>query len=79
MLNWLPLMTDFGHYQMSGRGISYSGEHIMDDDEVSAEVIQLLHYETCVPCRALKRRFDLDDDYIEALKIDIIRGETACR
>ncbi len=44
----------------------------MDYDELVAKVIELLQREKRVPYRALKRRFDLDDEYIEDLKMDLI-------
>ncbi len=44
----------------------------MDYDELVAKVIELLEREKRVPYRALKRRFDLDDDYIEDLKDELI-------
>jgi class 3 adenylate cyclase len=47
----------------------------MDYDEVVAKVIELLQREKRVPYRSLKRRFDLDEDYIEDLKIDLIEAK----
>src|SRR5262245_38894068 len=47
----------------------------MDYDELVAKVIELLQREKRVPYRILKRRFDLDDDYIEDLKIDLIEAK----
>ena len=47
----------------------------MDYDDVLARVIDLLQRDKRVPYRALKRRFDLDDNYIEDLKIDIIEAK----
>ena len=47
----------------------------MDYDELVAKVIELLQQEKRVPYRALKRRFALDDDYIEDLKIDLIEAK----
>jgi hypothetical protein len=47
----------------------------MDYDELVAKVIELLQREKRVPYRALKRRFDADDDYIEDLKIDLIEAK----
>jgi class 3 adenylate cyclase len=44
----------------------------MDYDELVAKVIELLQREKRVPYRALKRRFDFDDDYIEDLKDELI-------
>src|SRR6266480_3133111 len=47
----------------------------MDYDELVAKVIELLQREKRVPYRSLKRRFDVDDDYIEDLKIDLIEAK----
>jgi class 3 adenylate cyclase len=44
----------------------------MDYDELVAKVIDLLQREKRVPYRALKRRFSIDDDYIEDLKDELI-------
>jgi hypothetical protein len=41
-------------------------------DEVLAQVIALLQREGRVSYRALKRRFDLDDEYVEDLKTEIV-------
>ena len=41
-------------------------------DEVLAQVIDLLRREGRVAYRVLKRRFALDDEYIEDLKADLI-------
>src|SRR2546422_11580749 len=47
----------------------------MDYDALVAKGIELLQREKRVPYRVLKRRFDLDDDYIEDLKIDLIEAK----
>src|SRR5215831_15887569 len=47
----------------------------MDYDELVAKVIELLQREKRIPYRVLKRRFDLDEDYIEDLKIDLIEAK----
>jgi class 3 adenylate cyclase len=47
----------------------------MDYDELVAKVIELLQREKRVPYRVLKRRFELDDDYIEDLKVDLIEAK----
>jgi class 3 adenylate cyclase len=44
----------------------------MTFDEVLAQVIALLQREGRVSYRALKRRFDLDDEYIEDLRTEIV-------
>ena len=40
----------------------------MTFDEMLAQVLALLQREQRVSYRALKRRFDLDDEYLEDLK-----------
>src|SRR5437870_1404018 len=47
----------------------------MDYDALVAKVIELLQREKRVPYRILKRRFDLDDAYIEDLKMDLIEAK----
>ena len=47
----------------------------MDYDALVAKVIELLQREKRVPYRSLKRRFDVDDDYIADLKIDLIEAK----
>ena len=47
----------------------------MDYDALLSQVIALLQREKRVPYRSLKRRFDLDDEYIDDLKIDIIEAK----
>jgi hypothetical protein len=44
----------------------------MEYDALVAKVIELFQREKRVPYRAFKRRFDVDDEYIEDLKIDLI-------
>jgi class 3 adenylate cyclase len=44
----------------------------MTFDEILAQVRELLQREERVSYRALKRRFDLDDDYLEDLKAELI-------
>src|SRR5215470_12579295 len=56
-------------------GSQRSGAPAMDYEELVAKVIELLQREKRVPYRVLKRRFDLDDDYIEDLKIDLIEAK----
>src|SRR5216683_7794489 len=56
-------------------GSQPSGASAMDYDALVAKVIELLQREKRVPYRVLKRRFDLDDDYIEDLKIDLIEAK----
>ena len=47
----------------------------MTFDEVLTNVIDLLQRQGRVSYRALKRRFDLDDDYLEDLKDEIIKAQ----
>jgi class 3 adenylate cyclase len=47
----------------------------MTFDEVLAQVVDLLQREGRVSYRTLKRRFDLDDDYLEDLKAEIMQAK----
>ena len=47
----------------------------MTFDEILAQTIELLQREGRVSYRALKRRFSLDDEYLDDLKIEIIRAK----
>src|SRR5262245_44478689 len=47
----------------------------MTFDEVLAQVVDLLQREGQVSYRALKRRFALDDDYLEDLKAELIQAK----
>jgi class 3 adenylate cyclase len=47
----------------------------MTFDEILAEVLDLLRRERRVSYRALKRRFGLDDDYLEDLKDELIHAK----
>src|SRR5499433_1790983 len=44
-------------------------------DEILAQVVELLHREGRVSYRALKRRLNLDDEYIEDLKDELIEAK----
>jgi hypothetical protein len=44
-------------------------------DEVLAQTIELLQREGRVSYRALKRRFALDDEYLDDLKTEIVRAK----
>jgi class 3 adenylate cyclase len=48
-------------------------------DEILAQVLELLRREGRVSYRALKRRFALDDDYLEDLKAEIIKAKRLAR
>ena len=47
----------------------------MTFDEILAQVLDLLQRQGRVSYRALKRRFDLDDAYLEDLKAEIIQAQ----
>src|SRR5215510_15088946 len=47
----------------------------MTFDEILEQVITLLQRQGRVSYRALKRRFDLDEDYIEDVKIELIKAQ----
>ncbi|MBM3225750.1 MAG: hypothetical protein FJZ47_18395, partial [Candidatus Tectomicrobia bacterium] len=47
----------------------------MTFDDILARVLALLEREGRVSYRALKRRFDLDEDYLEDLKVEIIQAK----
>ena len=49
----------------------------MTFDEVLSQVQELLQREQRVSYRGLKRRFALDDDYLEDLKEELIRNTQA--
>jgi hypothetical protein len=51
----------------------------MTFDEVLAQVRELLEREGRVSYRALKRRFNLDDDYLEDLKDELIKAKQLAR
>ena len=67
----LPFLTKVWHCSGTQRKLSErSACH--DFDEILAKIIELLQREKRVSYRALKRRFELDDDYIEDLKDELI-------
>src|SRR4029434_4606195 len=49
--------------------------HPMTFDDVLAQIIDLLQREKRVSYRALKRRFALDDEYLEDLKADLVEAK----
>jgi hypothetical protein len=51
----------------------------MTFDEILAQVLVLLQREKRVSYRALKRRFNLDDDYIDDLKVELIKAKQLAR
>ena len=48
----------------------------MTFDEILTQVHELLGRQGRVSYRALKRRFDLDDDYLEDVKAEIIQAKS---
>src|SRR3989441_2982180 len=67
--------TICGILGIQNSGSQRSGVPAMDYDELVAKVIELLQREKRIPYRSLKRRFELDDDYIGDLKIDLIEAK----
>src|SRR5215471_1196682 len=51
----------------------------MTFDEILEQVVTLLKRQGRVSYRALKRRFDLDDDYLEDVKIELIKAQQLAR
>jgi hypothetical protein len=51
----------------------------MTFDEVLTQVLELLRRDGRVSYRALKRRFDLDEEYLEDLKAKIIQAKQLAR
>jgi class 3 adenylate cyclase len=47
----------------------------MTFDEILTQVVELLQRQGRVSYRALKRRFALDDDYLEDLKAELIKAQ----
>jgi hypothetical protein len=47
----------------------------MTFDDILAQVLDLLQRQGRVSYRALKRRFDLDDEYLEDLKVELIEAQ----
>ncbi len=47
----------------------------MTYDEVLAQVVELRRRDKRVAYRVLKRRFTLDDEYVEDLKADLIKAK----
>src|SRR5262249_4753833 len=51
----------------------------MDFDELLAKILQLLQQEKRLSYRAIKRRFALDDEYLEDVKAEIIQAKQLAR
>src|SRR5215475_1000059 len=60
---------------MSGSAYAQREEAGMTFDEILTQVLDLLRRDGRVSYRALKRRFDLDEDYLEDLKAEIIQAK----
>src|SRR5262245_21297846 len=58
-----------------GNGLWTGGGVAMTFDEILAQVLDLLQRERRLSYRALKVRFGLDDDHLEALKDEIIAAK----
>jgi hypothetical protein len=52
---------------------------MMDFDELLAKILQLLQQEKRLSYRALKRRFALDDEYLEDIKAELIQAKQVAR
>src|SRR5262245_21366720 len=57
------------------RGRWYAEGSTMTFEEILAQVIEVLQREGRVSYRALQRRFDLDDAYLEDLKLELIEAK----
>src|SRR5262249_45965352 len=55
------------------------GGTLMDFDELLARILHLLQQEKRLSYRALKRRFALDDEYLEDVKAEIIQAKQLAR
>src|SRR5215467_13318252 len=51
----------------------------MNFDEILAQILQLLQRDKRLSYRALKRRFALDDEYLEDVKAEIIQAKQLAR
>src|SRR5262249_35810544 len=51
----------------------------MDFDELLAQILHLLQRDKRLSYRALKRRFALDDEYLEDVKADLIQAKQLAR
>jgi predicted ATPase/class 3 adenylate cyclase len=51
----------------------------MDFDQILSDAISMLHAEQRISTRALKRRLQLSDDYLDDLKIEIINAKRLAR
>ena len=51
----------------------------MTFEEILAQVIEVLQREERVSYRALQRRFDLDDAYLDGVKVELIEAKQLAR
>src|SRR5215831_4574982 len=71
-----PRVVDQGpHQTCAGATPSTGGGSIMEFEEVLEQAIALLQHQGRVSYGALKRRFKLDDAYLEDLKIELIEAQ----
>src|SRR5260370_3210780 len=71
----MTLRHDYSEGPGSGGEREPNGGPVMTFDDVLEQVIQLLQHQRRVSYRALKRRFALDDDYLEDLKEELIHAQ----
>src|SRR5262245_46915837 len=73
-------MMDMTFWRLpDGGGAGTGGGGLMDFDELLAKILQLLQQEKRLSYRALKRRFALDDEYLEDVKAEIIQAKQLAR
>src|SRR5215471_5020490 len=68
-------LGDFDHW----RGRWYEEESTMTFEEILIHVIEVLQREGRISYRALQRRFDLDDAYLEDVKVELIEAKQLAR
>src|ERR671923_2867498 len=64
-------LGDFDHWH----GRWYEEGSTMTFEELLAHVIAVLQHEGRISYRALQRRFDLDDAYLEDVKVEMIEAK----
>src|SRR5919108_1209724 len=68
-------LGDFDHW----RSRWYEEGSTMTFEEILAHVIEVLQREGRVSYRALQRRFDLDDAYLDDVKVELIEAKQLAR
>src|SRR5262249_30822074 len=68
-------LGDFDHW----RGRWYEEGSPMTFEELLAHVIEVLQREGRISYRALQRRFDLDDAYLDDVKVELIEAKQLAR